>query len=88
MPPVAQALPGYDAVAFYGLHAPLETPPAIVAKIHQDVTSVLRRPEVKERLDGLAMDVAPLAPAEFTAFMRKQIDTWAAVAKAANVRAE
>ncbi len=89
VPPIGATLPGYDAVAFYGLHAPAQTPPQTVAKLHQEVGKVLRRPDVKERLDGLGMDVAPSAtPQEFTAYMRKQIETWTAVAKAANVRAE
>ncbi len=89
VPPIGATLPGYDAVAFYGLHAPAQTPAAIVAKLHQDVGKVLVRAEVKERLDGLGMEVASSAsPQEFTAYMRKQIDTWSAVAKAANVRAE
>ena len=89
VPPIGAALPGYDAVAFYGLHAPTQTPRPLVAKLHQEVGKVLVRPEVKERLDGLGMDVAPSAsPQEFTAYMRRQIDTWTAVAKAANVRAE
>ena len=89
VPPIGATLPGYDAVAFYGLHAPAQTPAAIVAKLHQEVGKVLARAEVKERLDGLGMEVAPSAsPQEFTAYVRKQIDTWTAVAKAANVRAE
>lgn len=89
VPPIGATLPGYDAVAFYGLHAPAQTPPQIVAKLHHEVGKVLGRPDVMERLDGLGMDVFPSAtPQEFTAFMRKQIDTWTAVAKAANVRAE
>ncbi len=89
VPPIGNTLSGYDAVSFYGLHAPAQTPPQIVAKLQQEVSKIMRRPEVKERFDGLGMDVAPdNTPQEFTAFMRKQIDTWSTVAKAANVRAE
>lgn len=50
---------------------------------------VMRRADVKERFDGLGMDVSPAnTPQEFTAFMRKQIDMCTKVAKAANVNAE
>ena len=89
VPPIGNTLPGYDAVSFYGLHAPVQTPARIVAKLQQEVSKVMRRPEVKERFDGIGMDVvADNTPQEFTAFMRRQIDTWTKVAKAANVRAE
>ena len=89
VPPIGNTLAGYDAVSFYGLHAPPQTPPQIVAKLQQEVSNVMRRPDVKERFDGLGMDVAATNTSqEFTAFMRKQIDTWTTVAKAANVRAE
>ena len=89
VPPIGNTLSGYDAVSFYGLHAPAQTPPQIVAKLQQEVSKIMRRPEVKERFDGLGMDVSPVnTPQEFTAFMRKQIDLWSKVAKAANVQAE
>ena len=89
VPPIGNTLPGYDAVSFYGLHAPVQTSPQIVAKLQQEVSKVMRRPDVKERFDGIGMDVVPgNTSAEFTAFMRNQIDIWTKVAKAANVRAE
>ena len=89
VPPIGNTLSGYDAVSFYGLHAPAQTPARIVAKLQQEVSKIMIRPDVKERFDGLGMDVTPgNSPREFTAFMRKQIDIWTKVAKAANVRAE
>ena len=89
VPPIGNTLAGYDAVSFYGLHAPAQTPPQIVAKVQQEVDRIMRRPDVRERFDGLGMDVSPAnTPQEFTAFMRKQIDIWTKVAKAANVTAE
>ena len=89
VPPIGNTLHGYDAVSFYGLHAPAQTPPKIVSKLQQEVSKVMRRPEVKERFDGIGMDVVPAnTPREFTTFMRQQIDTWTKVAKVANVRAE
>lgn len=88
VPPISSVLPGYEGLEFHGIHAPAKTPKRIVAKVQQDVVKVLRRPDVKERLDVLAMDVAASTPEEFTAFIGKQIATWGKVARAANVRAE
>ena len=87
VPPIATMLPGYEAISLHGLHAPAQTPRGIVTKLQQEVVKVLRRPDVKERFDSLAMDVSGSTPEEFTAFVRKQIESWTVVAKAANVRA-
>ena len=88
VPPIASVLPGYEALEFHGLHAPAKTPKQIVAKLHQDIARALNHPEVKARLDGIAMDVSVNTPAEFTAFIDKQIKVWAAVARAANIRVD
>lgn len=88
VPPVSGVLPGYEALAIHGLHAPAKTPKAIVAKLHRNVREVLQRPEVKSRFDDLAMDVSGSSPEEFTAFIQKQITTWTSVAREAQVRAD
>ena len=88
VPPIASVLPGYEGLEFHGLHAPAKTPKHIVAKLQQDVATVLRRPDVKDRLDVLAMDIQASSTEDASAFIRKQIDTWTAVARKANVRAD
>ena len=88
VPPLGSVIPGYEAISLHGLHAPAQTPKAIIVKLYQEVGKVLRRPDIKERFDGLAMDVSGSSPEEFTAFLKKQIETWTAVVKAANVRAD
>jgi tripartite-type tricarboxylate transporter receptor subunit TctC len=88
VPPIASVLPGYEGLEFHTMHAPANTPKNIVTKLQQDVANVLHRPEVKERLDLLAMDVQASTPEQCDAFIRKQIDTWTAVARKANVRAD
>lgn len=88
VPPLSSVLPGYEGLEFHGLHAPAKTPKHIITRLQQEVAQALGRAEVKERFDGLAMDVAPNTPQEFTAFIRKQIGTWAPVARAANIRAD
>lgn len=88
VPPIGSVLPGYEALEFHGLHAPAKTPKHIVAKLYQEVAKVLHHPEVKARLDGIAMDVSASTPAEFTAFINSQIKTWAEVARAGNIRVD
>ena len=47
---MAETLPGFEAVAWYGIVAPPKTPKAIVDKINADVNEALRQPEVRDRL--------------------------------------
>ena len=88
VPPIATALPGYEALEFHGLHGPAKMPTRLVAKIQQDTATVLRRPDVKERLANLAMDIRATSSAEAASFIKSQIDTWTAVARKAGVKAE
>jgi len=88
VPTIASTLPGYDALEFHGLHAPIKTPQYIVAKLQHEVSTILRRADVKERLDSLAMDASGNSSEEFSSFIRKQIQVWSKVGRAANVRAD
>lgn len=86
--PIASLLPGYDGVNFHGLHLPAHTPKAIVDKLQQEAVAVLRRPDVIARFDELSIDVRATSSAEFTAFIRNQIDKWGAVVRATGARAD
>ena len=88
VPPIASVVPGYDALNFHGLHAPPATPAAIVARLHNESTKILRRADVTERLNGLAMDIAASTPEQYRAFIKAQINQWGPVIKSAGVRAE
>ena len=88
VPPISKVLPGYEGLNFHGLHAPPETPRPVILKIQQEVARTLRQPDVAERLDSLAMTVRASTPEEYAAFVRAQTETWSAVIRAANVRAD
>ena len=75
VPTIASTLPGYDALEFHGLHAPVKTPQYVVAKLQREVSTILRRADVKERLDSLAMDASGNSSEEFSSFIRRQIQT-------------
>lgn len=88
VPPIAAAVPGYDALNFHGLHAPPKTPARIVARLHQETTRILKLPEVTQQLHGLAMDVDAGTPEQYRAFIQAQNAQWVPVVKAAGVRAD
>jgi tripartite-type tricarboxylate transporter receptor subunit TctC len=86
--PVAeQGFPGFDVKAWFGLAVPKGTPPAIVAALNRQINVALAKPEVKERLANMGLDVAePMTTAQARDFVRREIETWSAVVKAANIQ--
>ena len=74
--------------SFYGLAGPAKTPPAVVAKMHDEIVKILRTPEEIKRLaDNGGFPVGD-TPAEFAAFMKKEVDTWAPIIKELGLKAE
>ncbi|HTD91996.1 MAG TPA: tripartite tricarboxylate transporter substrate binding protein [Burkholderiales bacterium] len=89
LPTVAESgLPGFSASGWYGMLAPIATPKDIILKLNTEITRVLRMPDIADRLNALAAEPAPGAPEQFSAFIRSEIDKWAKVVKAANMKAE
>ncbi len=83
VPSVAEAanIPGFDATAWYGLLAPAGTPPAVIAKLHDDVVAVLADPAIAKRLQNEGFLVQTNTPAEFGAFIHADLAKWAEIYK-------
>ena len=84
----AAALPGYGASGWYGLLAPAATPKPVIARLHAESVKALRLPDVMERLSSQGAEPVANSPEEFTAFIRSEIDKWANLVRAANMKAE
>ena len=89
LPTIAESgLPGFSATGWYGVMAPVATPKDIVARLNAEITRTLRSPDVSERLNSMAAEPAPGTPEQFGAFIRSEIEKWAKVVKATNMKAE
>jgi tripartite-type tricarboxylate transporter receptor subunit TctC len=78
--------PGFRYGAWLGFAAPAGTPKAIVDKINADINSVLRQPEVRERLLGLGfLPAAPGTPEEFRKHIADEIVRYGKLIKAAGI---
>ncbi len=78
-------MPGYEAMQWYGLLAPAGTPPAIVARLNAEALVALRARETKDRLAADGAEPLGSTPEEFGAFIRRELDKWARVARAAGI---
>ena len=79
------ALPGFEVTSWYGLCAPAGTPTPVLDKVHADLTTVLRMPEIQHRFNELVIEVAPTSREEFARFIRAEAARWARVIKEAGI---
>jgi tripartite-type tricarboxylate transporter receptor subunit TctC len=77
-----------DAASFLGLVAPAKTPPAVVAKLNAAANRVLRSKEYIDAVNGLGMSPAGGSAEDFGKMLASETKRWAAVAKAAGIKAE
>jgi tripartite-type tricarboxylate transporter receptor subunit TctC len=87
-PPINSLVPDFDISNWYGVIAPPETPLAIRERLAAEIARILGRGEVREMLGRIGFEPAPMVPADFGAFVRKETEIWRAVVKAANIQAE
>jgi tripartite-type tricarboxylate transporter receptor subunit TctC len=87
VPTIAEAgVPGYQAANWWGIAAPAGTPQPIVDRLYTEIAKILKSADMQERLAGLGMEASGMPPAEFTTFQKAEIEKWARVVKAANVK--
>ena len=75
----------FEVNSWYGVCAPAGVPVALLDKLNADINSVLRMPEIEQRLAELGMPPAPTSRDEFDKFIRAEIARWAQVIKDAKI---
>jgi tripartite-type tricarboxylate transporter receptor subunit TctC len=89
VPTIAESgVPGFEAGGFLGLVAPAGTPPAVVQALNGAAQKSLAQPEVRERLLALASPPVGGTPEQFASYIDREIDKWARVIRAANIKPE
>jgi tripartite-type tricarboxylate transporter receptor subunit TctC len=89
VPTMAEAgVPGYESHNWWGLVAPAGTPPAVVDRLHKELSVILTSAETQKRLAAEGAEALQMSPAEFGAFIAAETVKWARVVKEANIRAE
>jgi len=85
VPAIAETVPGFESVGFYGISAPKGTPPEIVNTLNKAVGEALRDPKVIERLSALGGIPKPMTPAEFGRLIADETEKWRKVVEFAGV---
>jgi tripartite-type tricarboxylate transporter receptor subunit TctC len=89
VPTVAESgLPGYEAVAWYGVFAPAGTPAEVVTRLNAEIVRIVRSPEVREVFLKQGAESFATTPDEFTKIVERDIAKWAKVVKASGAKAD
>jgi tripartite-type tricarboxylate transporter receptor subunit TctC len=78
--------PNSNYVLWLGVFAPVKTPRAIVDRLHAEIAKALQSPGLRQRLAAIDLESMAMQPAEFDAFVRADLATQAALAKAAGLK--
>lgn len=88
VPAIAETLPGFEAVSFYGVGVPAGVPKPVMNKLSIGMARIITAPDTREQLRQQGADAVGNTQAEFTAFFRKQMSKWARVIKEAGLQAQ
>jgi tripartite-type tricarboxylate transporter receptor subunit TctC len=86
VPTVAETLPGFEAVAWFGVQAPARVPPPILARLEGAVRDACRDPAVQARLREIGSEVVGSSAAEFQAFIKAEDAKWSEVVRVSGAR--
>jgi len=81
LPTVAETVPGFEALQWFGLLMPAGTPKEIVTRLNTETIKALHLPDVRERFAAMGIEIAGDSPEQFAAFMRAETSKWAKVVK-------
>jgi len=81
LPTVGDFVPGYEATSWFGIGAPKDTPPEVVATLNKEINAAIADPKIKARLIDLGGTVLPGSPADFGKLIAAETEKWAKVVK-------
>jgi len=87
LPTIAEAgVPGYEISTWYGIWAPVRTPPAIINRLQQAVAAAARNPETRARFDALGAEPVADSPEDYARFVRAEYDRWGKLVRDARIK--
>jgi tripartite-type tricarboxylate transporter receptor subunit TctC len=88
IPAMAEALPGFEVVGWYGVIGPAHMPAPLVTRLHQELIKALKLPDVHERIVSDGSEPIGSSPEEFRRFMHADLEKWAKVVKESGAKLE
>src|SRR5262249_60965167 len=87
VPTIAEAgVPSYDPSSWFAFFVPAKPPPEIIRKMHADTVTGFAEPQIKAKLDALGVVVVGSTPEQLGMHLQAEMERWAPVIKAANIK--
>jgi tripartite-type tricarboxylate transporter receptor subunit TctC len=87
-PTVAETVPGYELAVWYGFFGPRELPADIARRLNAEVNRIMALPEVKQKMDGIGVEVVQSTPEAFGTILRRDADRYGKLIKELKITAE
>jgi len=88
VPAIAETLPGFDTVIWYGMLAPAKTPREIIARLNGEIQKALSHETVRGRLASQGIDAAGIGPDKFASIIKTDLARWGKVIRQGNIKPE
>jgi len=88
LPVIADAVPGFSVEAWWGVFAPAKTPPAVVDKLNAAINAVSQDSAMRELFAREATEPSSLTPAQFAAYVDREVTRWKTLSKARDIKIE
>lgn len=85
LPTIGESVPGYEVTSWYGVFVPARTPKPIIARLHKELQSLLKRPDMVEKMVAMGIEPEGNTPEEFAAQVKEETARWGRVIKLAGV---
>lgn len=83
-----QGLKGFETGSWFGMAVPTGTPQAIINKLHAESTKALQAPDLRNRMIAEGAEFVGDTPAQFTAYIRSELDKWGKAVKASGAKVD
>lgn len=88
VPPIADTVPGYEAIVWWGMQGPAGIPPAIVTRLNNEINAILRDPQTTKRLESEAAEAVITSPHVFGKMVADDVAKWIKVARTAGIKSQ
>lgn len=89
VPTIAETLPGFESMTWYGIFAPAQTPAPVIARLNEAAQTMIANPAFRERAEtGFGVQLAGGPPEALGRYVQAELTKWARVIRAAGVRAD
>jgi tripartite-type tricarboxylate transporter receptor subunit TctC len=87
-PVIAETVPGFELVTWYGVFAPARTPAAVVKRLNDEIGKVLTDSDVREKLEAQGLEPTVMSPEELKRYTEQDVSRWAKLIKSAGIKAQ